>query len=187
MTTSPNTSRCIASHEAAAQYAPSTERSGRPSFPQLHVLFLNAITYCLFSEGCDNITSPLPLLNLRRYDPEPPWLPFWGGPRVPMVPGGWFPGGPGRPVPLCLCAFLPAGSSVWGALALFPLGSLPGPKSTSLLGKKCFGCVKIVAPRGSKPCWEKGSRSKKRRAALWCEDRHMQEAFEGPGGWPPSL
>lgn len=186
MTTSPNTSRCIASHEAAAQYAPSTERSGRPPLPHLHILFLNAITYCLFQK--DVTILPVPLLNLRRYDPEPPWLPFRGGPRVPKVPGGWFPGGPGgpgRPVPLCLCAFLPAGSSVWGALALLPLGSLPGPKPTLSLGKKCFGCVEIVAPRGSHA--EKKEVGQKRRAVLWCEDRHMQEASEGPGGWPPSL
>lgn len=106
----------------------------------------------------------------------------------PKVPGGWFPGGPGgpgRPVPLCLYAFLPAGSSVWGALALLPLGSLPGPKPTLLLGKKCFGCVRIVAPRGSHA--GKKEVGQKCRTALWCEDRHMQEAFEGPGGWPPSL
>lgn len=147
VTTSPNTSRCIASHEAAVQCVPSTERNGRPTFPQLHVLFLNAITYCLFQK--DVTILPAPLLNLRRYDPEPPWLPFRGGPRVPKVPGGWFPGGPGRPVPVCLCAFLPAGSSVWGVLALLPLGSLPGPKPTLLLGKKYFDCVEIVAPRGS--------------------------------------
>lgn len=186
MTTSPNTSRCIASHGAAAQYAPSTERSGCPTPPPaLHFVF-KCNNLLPPSEGCHIL--PASLLNLRRCDPEPPWLPFWGGPRVPKIPGGWFPGGPGgpsRPVP---CAFVPScqPEAVFGGpLALLPLGSLHGPEPTLLLGKKCFGCVEIVIPRGSHA--GKKEVGQKCGAAPWCEDRQMQEAFEGPGGWPPSL
>lgn len=89
---------------------------------------------------------------------------------------------------LCPCAFVPScqlETVFGGALALLPLGSLPGPKPTLLLGKKCFGCVKIVAPRRSHA--GKKEVGQKHKASLWCEDCHMPETFEGPGGWPPSL
>lgn len=74
VTISPNTSRCIASHGAAGQCAPSIERCSCPTLPQPHILFLNAITYCLLQK--DVTILPAPLLNLRRCDPESPWLPF---------------------------------------------------------------------------------------------------------------
>lgn len=150
MTTSPNTSRCIASHEAAEQYAPSTERSGRPPLPHLHILFLNAITYCLFQK--DVTILPVPLLNLRRYDPEPPWLPF-GRTQSPQGPWGLVPRWPRWPrqacalVPLCLPA---SWKQCLGGPCPPPIGLPTRAKANIITGEEVFWLCRNSSQR--KPC-----------------------------------
>lgn len=176
VTTSPNTSRCIVSHGAVGPYAPSTECSGHPTLPPAPRFVFRCNNLLPPSEGCDNVTSPL--LNLRRCDPEPPWLPFRGGPRVPKVPGAGSRVAQVAQAGLHPCAFVPS-CQLEGLLGG---GSLPFSHWAPYLGQsqhfcweRSFSHVEIVPRRSHAGKKEVGQKC---RAELWHEDCHMQEAFE---------
>lgn len=116
---------------------------------------------------------PAPLLNLRRCDPEPPWLPFRGGPRVPKGPWGLVPlVAQVAQAGLRPCAFVPS-CQLEGLFG----GPLPFSHWAPYLGQSqryCWGRSVLVVsvetvPRGSHA--GENEVGQKCRAALWREDR----------------